>query len=145
MIPKQDPKIRKVYFVALLPNGNDNRFKKHAYFLLASDKAKVVLIHYVGDESIAVDFPHGNSKCGVNFYRTCPSVLSKNYNSTDLPGNIYKSCVSKNDCLPEYHQILKPRNTKQIRNFQQKERKNLALLTMHYTISTSLLTTLVIT
>ena len=80
MIPKHDPKIRKVYFVALLPNGNDNHFKKHAYFLLDFDKAEVVnvvLIHYVGDESIAVDFPHGNSKSGMNFYRTCPSVLSK--------------------------------------------------------------------
>ena len=88
------------------------------------DKAEVVnvvLIHYVGDES---DFPHGNSKSGMNFYRTCPSVLSKNFNSSDLPGNIYKNCVSKiNDCLPEYNPILKPRNTKQIRNYQQKERQ----------------------
>ena len=123
MIPKHDPTIRKVYFVALLPNGNFNRFKKHAYFLLDFDKAEVVnvvLIHYVGDESIA---PHGNSKSGMNFYRTCPSVLSKNFNSSDLPGNIYKTCVSQNDCLPEHHPILKPCNTKQIRNYQQKERQ----------------------
>ena len=100
----------KVYFVALLPNGNDNHFKKHAYFLLDFDKAdvvNVVLIHYVGDESIATDFPHGNSKNRMNFYCTCPSV----FNSSDLPGNIYKSCVSQNDCL---HPILKPRNTNRL-------------------------------
>lgn len=109
-IPKKDPKI---YFVIVLPSGNDKRFKRNAYFLLdAGQTANVVLLQYIGDECIAVDFPHGNSKHNQNFYRTCPSTLAKLADTNDLPGNIYKNCVSTNDCLPEYHSILKPRNTK---------------------------------
>ena len=50
------------------------------------------LIHYIGDENIAVNFPHGNSKGEEIFHRTYPSVMSRLASSTthDLPGNIYK-------------------------------------------------------
>ena len=50
----------------------------------------VVLVHYLGNESIAVTFPHGNSKSGQGYYRTCPSVLQdlSNTCSQDLPGKL---------------------------------------------------------
>ena len=55
MIPKQDPKIRKVYFVVLyhletIKDSNAMLFS--GYF---------IILEYVGDESIVIDFPHGNS------------------------------------------------------------------------------------
>ena len=46
MIPKQDPKIRNVYFVCVLPSGNDKRFKCYAYFPVDNS----IILHYVGDE-----------------------------------------------------------------------------------------------
>ena len=128
LIPKQNPQVRKIHFVAVLPTGNDNRFKRHAYILLDAPE-NLLLLHYVGDETIQVDFPHGNSKLSRNFYRTCPSVLRGIADSKfkDLPGNIYKDSVSQNDCLPEYHSILKPRNLKQIRNLQHREQQKYRL------------------
>ena len=74
MIPKQDPKIRKVYFVCALPSGNDKRFKRYAYFSVDTS-IDLIILHYVGDESIVIDFPHGNSHHCQPYYRTCPSVL----------------------------------------------------------------------
>ena len=126
-IPKQSPQVRKIYFVIVLPSGND--IKRHAYIRIDAQQQpeNLVLLHYVGDETIAIDFPHGNSKLGQNFYRTCPSVLKGKAELKDLPGNIYKDCVSQNDCLPEYHSILKPRNSKQIRNLQERERQKYRL------------------
>ena len=35
----------------------------------------VALVHFIGDETLAVDFPHGNSKTGDVYVRTAPSVL----------------------------------------------------------------------
>ncbi len=60
-IPRSNPVLKKLYF------GHDHRFKRLVFFLL-SDTSKVVVIHDVCDESIAVDFPHGNSSvdCIIN-------------------------------------------------------------------------------
>ena len=103
----------------VLPSGRDLHFKKLAYFSLDDSKSHLVLIHYVGDENIAVQYPHGNSKTTTHsFYRTPPSVLHKLSCSTDLPSNIYKEAVSS--CTkPE----MAPRNSRQITNLQYKERQ----------------------
>ncbi len=76
-IPRSNPVLKKLYFTSVLTSGHDHRFKRLVFFLL-SDSSKAVVIHYVGDESIAVDFPHGNSKEDNShvFKRTCPSVLT---------------------------------------------------------------------
>ena len=124
-IPKHDPKVRKIHFVTVLPTGNDKRFKRLAYFLLdvKCKPTNLLLLHYLGDESIAVSFPHGNSKRNHHHFRTCPSVLAKNDDLGDLPGNVYKSSVARNNCPPKYQPILQPRNLKQIKNVQQGKRQ----------------------
>ena len=102
------------------------RFKRHAYFLLDPKRQNKVLIHYVGDESVAVDFPHGNSKSGNHIYRrTCPSTLNQLVSIPDLPSNVYKKVVSScSSQLPSSHL---PRNTRQVINLQQKERQKVRL------------------
>lgn len=107
----------------VLPSGRDLRFKKQAYFSLDDDKSHLVLVHYIGNEQIAVQYPHGNAKNTTNsFYRTPPSVLRKLSTSTDLPSNTYKEAVST--CKkPE----MAPRNSRQITNLQCKERQKYRL------------------
>jgi len=118
LIPKNNPKI---CFVCVLPTGSDTRFRKYAYF--AEDtQVEVVLLHYLGDEEIVVDFPHGNSNHQQPYFRTCPSVLDSLRKSTDFPANAYKKAVaSSQNC--DQSMKLKPRNTKQISNLQQSERQ----------------------
>ena len=121
MIPKQNPKIRKVYFVCVLPSGNDKRFKRYAYFSVDTS-IDLIILHYGGDESIVIDFPHGNSHHCQPYYHTCPSVLEKLKNSVDCPGNVYKKAVASNNSPVNYESTMKPRNSKQIANLQQNER-----------------------
>ena len=94
--------------------------------MIGGDGCKT-LIHYLGDHSAAIDFPHGNRKNDENVHvRTCPSVL-KAVLSNDVPSNIYKKEVMKSDCLPEHQPVLKPRNVKQVSNSQASNRQRYRL------------------
>lgn len=119
----------KIHFSIVLPSGRDLRFKRHAYFTLDAQQKRgnTVLLHYVGNESIIVDYPHGNAKHNHNYYRTCPSVLSDLSSIHDLPSNVYKNSVASSNCLTEYQSHLVPRNSRQIINLQKKERQKLRL------------------
>lgn len=122
LIPKNNPRIKKIYFVCVLPNGSDTRFRKYAYFSEAAE-ISVVLVHYLGDEDIAVDFPHGNALHKMQpHFRTCPSVLNSLRKSTDFPGNVYKKAIASSNAQ-SFDLTRNPRNTKQISNLQQSERQ----------------------
>ena len=86
-----------------------------------------VLIHYLGDETIAVNFSHGNCKDNYHrvFHRSCPSVLADLSSIQDLPSNIYKSAIAKPpiECSSVQQSVWMPRNLRQIKNLQSKERQ----------------------
>ena len=92
---------------------------------MLKETRRAILIHYLGDESIDANFPHGNNKVqdAHNFQRTCPSVLKKLSSIDDFPANIYKKVIGNSDCPPEYQSAYQPKNTCQIRNLQKKERQ----------------------
>ena len=122
-IPNSKPLYKKIHFVIVLESGRDLRFKKHAYFLMDPKKANLILIHYIGDESIAIDFPHKNRKnSNHNYQRICPSVLQQLASDQDLPSNVYKKMISSSTALtlPPSHL---PRNTRQIVNLQHMKRQ----------------------
>lgn len=84
-----------------------------------------MLIHYLGDESIAVNFPHVNSN-GYNdqvLHRTCPPVLADLTSIQEFPSNVYKNAISKppKDCPPALQLAYMPRNLRLIKNMQYKE------------------------
>ncbi len=114
----------KVYFVSQTPEGRNNKFKRYAYRLIDSAKvhSKNVLIQYIGDEKTAIDGPHGNSRNGQVYYRTCPSVLKKMSHNPNSAEKAYKEEISKAACPLQYQSILMPRNSEQIRNLQKKDR-----------------------
>ena len=88
---------------------------------------KMVLIHYLGDESIAEHFPHRNSQHNKIYYRTYPSVISKVATAHDLPGNVYKKAISTSSCSGQHHPHAMPRNSQQVLNAQHKERQRFRL------------------
>lgn len=128
-IPRNSPEVKKVHFATVLPSSSsryDSRFRRQAYFLLSSQQSPMVLIHYIGDESIATTFPHGNSKSRQIFYRTYPSVMNRLAASTgyNLPANIYKREVSKGTNFSlQYQPHLLPRNSRQVINIQHSQRQ----------------------
>ena len=74
-LTRKNPRICKLYFLADTPSGPCSSFQTHAYQLI--DSKALTDIHYVGDESAAVDFPHRSAKgeSKRNFVRTCKSYL----------------------------------------------------------------------
>ena len=67
--------MRKNYFHTDTPKGFTKAFQRHAYQLM--DNENKTLIHYLGDEVQAEDFPHRTEKKHPNthYIRTCPSTL----------------------------------------------------------------------
>ena len=78
-----------------------------------------VLVWYQGDETVARDFAHGNSKDPEKeYHRTAPSVLKKIQMETEtekLPIQVYSDLLT--DCSNRArHMIDAPRDVKQVQN-----------------------------
>lgn len=128
LIPRSEPSVKKVHFCSVLPTGHSKEFKRQAFFLLHErEPQKAVLIHYLGDESIAIDFQHGNCKGDKSrdFRRTCPSVLANLTSIQDIPSNIYKNAISKppKNCPPAQQPAYMPRDLRQVKNVQYNQRQ----------------------
>ena len=121
-LPTSQPIIRNKYFIADTSEGRNSGFKRHSYALLDSSKLST-LVHYIGDDSIGLQHPHGNSKNQKPYIKTCPSVLRSMSKIQDSPSTIYKQMVQAPQCLPEEQPVLFPRNVKQIKNLQAKDRQ----------------------
>ena len=124
-LPKREPKVKKSYFNIQTPKGPSSDFSKHAYELDPTNN--FTLIHYLGDESAANDFPHGNKKNDNRAHiRTCPSVLKElttkcNKSTTS---RVYKSAITS--LPPVAHMpVLQPRNSKQVENIRMNQLQNL--------------------
>ena len=98
-LPKKDPLVRKSYFQLRTPDGPSKEFTRHAYQLLHPNSSSLTLVHYIGNEKAAVDFPHGNEKHNKErgYTRTCPSILRKLEVgcSKSTPAAIYRSAIAK--------------------------------------------------
>ena len=130
-LPRSDPIVSKTHFVAMSPTGKKKEFKRYAYRLLNNDSK--VLIQYIGDESVAPDFPHGNSKSNEVFHSTCKSVLKQVASCPDPPQAVYKNLVAESKFPIQYQPYLLPRNTKQVANMQYIERQKSRLTHIIYT------------
>ena len=108
--------------------GKNPGFKRNVYKLLDCER-DCVLLHYIGDHNIGSQYPHGNSKSQNPrpFIRTCPSILQSISNIKDSPSNVYKQMVQTPTCLPSQQPVLMPRNPKQIKNIQAKQRQSVRL------------------
>jgi hypothetical protein len=73
-IPKNKPTMKKYYFNTVTSNGPSKDFQRLAFQLLTD--SSVMLIQYIGDSSVAEDFPHGNSHTTKPYIRVCPSVIN---------------------------------------------------------------------
>ena len=115
-LPKRNPQVLKSYFQIATPQGASPEFVRHSYELIPSNG--LVLIHYLGNETAANKFPHGNVKHHTREHiRTCPSVLKDLDDECvhSTTSKVYKSLVTK--LPPTSHiPVLQPRNSKQVEN-----------------------------
>ena len=59
LIPKKNPQYVKVHFAMMSPNGTSNSFLKFVYKRMPELDNHRVVVHYLGDETAYVPFPHG--------------------------------------------------------------------------------------
>ena len=105
--------------MTVTPKGNSCLFRRNAYTLLDQASTKVTVVQYLGDETIATPFSHGNSRIGDKPHtRTCPSVLKAMLSSSDVPSNTYKKAVATTECGADLQPVLLPRNVKQVSSLQ---------------------------
>ena len=109
-----DPKIKKYYFIAVTPGGNNRGFQKIVFYL--PENRDLFLIQYIGDDPLVVDQPHGNTSAEAArlYIRTCLSVLKeiKSSNPTECPSKFYKRATSMSQCHSTLTPVLNPRNIK---------------------------------
>lgn len=109
------------------PDEFTSDFSKHAIECpLFPDK---VLIWYEGDESVVVNFSHGNAiDDDRDFTRTAPSLLKKMKEPTEKqPVQVFADLVAEGSCEVDRHKIDAPRNIKQVRNALQTVRESMRL------------------
>ena len=120
-----EAKCKRYYFKLKTGPGNDysSEFSKHA--IECSLYEKQILVWYQGDDSVVVDFSHGNAKDPEKeFHRTAPSVLSQMKTSKEkLPVQVFTDLVLAAPRELERHITDAPRNIQQIRNAQKYARK----------------------
>lgn len=118
-LPRKDPVLRKMYFSLDGPEGPSKDFQRYAYQLIHSKL--VTLIHYLGDENVAVDLDHGNAKYNIEkkYIMTCSSYFntSNPLVKTNTASVVYKKAIAET-CDPDSVSICTPRNMKQLRNLR---------------------------
>ncbi|CAG2237568.1 unnamed protein product [Mytilus edulis] len=94
------------------------KFKKVGYWL--TNRPTLVLVHYIGDETIYTPMAHGNSKHDGEFKRTMPSVIDKL--SSHLDGFVKQltlypdlvAVVSLPEIITQFNQLLDVKSDEQL-------------------------------
>lgn len=115
----EDVSCKRYYFkLQIGPKNYSTLFAKQA--ISCPTFPNKTLIWYVGDDSIVVDFAHGNKKNNEKpFYRTAPSLLEELKKPTDkFPSQVYADLLLTAPSELDRHKIDAPRNIIQVRNAQ---------------------------
>jgi len=88
-----------------------------------ADVPDAVVVEYVGDQTLAVDFPHGNAtKTSRPYIRSQPSVLTKIASATGSAQSVYQTLVVGAQTSDANNATGVPRNREQVRNVQKAQR-----------------------
>ena len=123
-----DARISKKYFRAYTgPVQWTSKFMRVAYFHCEHPKA--VLVTYVGDDAVAAQFAHGNSRQHQRPYvRTQPSVLRQLQQPTDSSARqVYQQLVLAGPSDVQEQLTSVPRNIEQVRNSAKATRNRVRL------------------
>lgn len=107
-----------MYFDIDTPSSVSKAFQRNAYQLLGNSEFK--LVHYIGKEDVAIDFPHRASKHERPFNRIAPSTMNRLHNlvKDNTPGVVYKKEIASMCCDKEKVPSQSPREMKQLRNLR---------------------------
>lgn len=115
-LPEKAPRFTKMYLNITTPEGTSKSFQKEVF---QPRDGQLIIIHYLGDETVAVDYPHGNAKTLTTAHQmTAPSVLHSLKMMDGTASAIYKKKGATGHHTRPGHAMLLPKNMKQIYNAQ---------------------------
>ncbi|MCG8048891.1 MAG: Ulp1 family isopeptidase [Candidatus Thiodiazotropha taylori] len=120
----------KTYFKLLNQKVEDGRFKKNVFRLDGEhENQNLLLIQYIGDETVFVPQPHGNSKStGIEYVRTKPSVYNKiKEHTAQNPVSVMNKINSEINAPCKETGFSNIRNKRQISNAQARLRQERGL------------------
>ena len=60
LLPRKQPQYMKIHFAIMTQNGQSSEFKKFVFKRLHDEgNFAAVIVHYVGNEAVYTDYPHG--------------------------------------------------------------------------------------
>ena len=105
----------KYFRVFSSPDQTTFKFMQIAYF--HSDHPNAVLIQYIGDSTLAVQFPHRNSKSTQQIYtRTQLSIIRDNGTASGSAHQVYQQQVLAGPLNVADQLASVPRNLEEVRN-----------------------------
>ncbi|KAK3098112.1 hypothetical protein FSP39_016207 [Pinctada imbricata] len=125
-IPKRDPVMQRRDYKSRQFSGDkvgDDGFRRIIYF---SKSRALALVHYLGDENVAVELPHGNAVHRSQVHkRTLKSTLAelKGQSNSNEPQSVYRESVTKLGVKATEQGVLNAKNKKQIENIRYKQNK----------------------
>lgn len=87
------------------------------------EKPLCTLVQFCGDDKLSVDFPHKNSKKGIPYIRTAPSVLRDLEVTKEKPYRKYQQDTMNARPDATTQNLLCPRNISQVRNAKHRFKK----------------------
>ena len=123
-LPRTNPKYLKSYHFIKTENRVNKGFRKEVYFPLGTGN---IIVHYIGDESLSVMMPHGNSNKQEPFFKNKPSVRQEIQKKIEVekPHIVYKNLVCEN--VEGQDAISKPRNVRQLHNAKASKQEEIRL------------------
>ena len=93
------------------------------YSFCLQEKPELTLVHFVGDEKLSVDFPHGNSKKNKYYTRVAPSVIRRAEQTRQTPSQAYVEEVENAPTDIASQKLRTPRNKETVRNAKKRIRR----------------------
>ena len=93
------------------------------FSFILKDVPSLTLVQFIGNESLSVDYPHGNSKKNRNYTRVAPSVIRRAEETRTAPGRAYTEEVENASEDLSSQRLRTPRNKGLIRNAQKRLRR----------------------
>ena len=123
-LPRTNPKYLKSYYYIKTENRSNKGFRKDVYFPVGTGN---IIVHYLGDESLSVMMPHGNSNKKEPYFRTKPSVKEEIQKKIEVekPHIVYKYLVCEN--VEGHDAVSKPRNVRQLHNAKATKQEEIRL------------------
>ena len=124
-LPRTNPKYLKSYYYIKTENRSNKGFRKDVYFPVGTGSN--IIVHYLGDESLSVMMPHGNSNKKEPYFRTKPSVKEEIQKKivVEKPHIVYKNLVCEN--VEGHDAVSKPRNVRQLHNAKATKQEGIRL------------------